>query len=187
MPTYLLTCQTCGGRRPFFFGDDLEEKTRAQIPITIACPVCRKETNWKLVSVERRLGEDRRQFDRRAMIETWYVHLTSDGSTAAEVDKRNFPRYLSPPGSYVVYQEGSGAVEDLSLGGLFIADRKPLRQGSFVNLELRLGSHTIPVKGMVRRSVPGEGMGIEFLEMPPEGKRRLKLFLANLAAPVDEG
>lgn len=96
-------------------------------------------------------------------------------------EQRNSPRVPTTPGNYVIYVEGSGAIQDLSLTGVFVVDEDPLPVGTTINFELRLHSCSIPVRGVVRRSVPGNGMGIQFVQMGPEGKILLKSYLDTLA------
>jgi hypothetical protein len=96
-------------------------------------------------------------------------------------DKRTSPRLPTSPGNYVIYVEGSGSIRDLSLTGVFVADEDPLSIGTTINFELRLPTCSIPVKGIVRRSVPGQGMGIQFVQLGPEGKILLKSYLDSLA------
>jgi len=43
-----------------------------------------------------------------------------------------------------------------------------------------LGNETVLFQGTVRRSVAGEGMGIQFTEMPREARRRLLSQIASL-------
>jgi len=190
MPTVLMNCRTCHGRRPIFVEDELTSRVFAGETLSLRCPVCREETAWEYVSPERRTGGDRRASsdrpprpDRRAKTDSAFVHLAQDGKMSSAADQRNFPRFFDVPKAYVLMVEGSGGLRDLSIGGAFISDEDPLKVGTEINLELRLGDYSIPVKGIVRRSIHGQGMGIQFLEIPPEGKRRLKVYLAGLAAP----
>jgi PilZ domain-containing protein len=97
-------------------------------------------------------------------------------------DKRASPRFLAKSGNHVIYIEGSGAIADLSLNGVFVLDPDPLPVGTHIHLELRLGANGILVKGIVRRSVAEKGMGIQFPELSREGKSRLKIHLANSIA-----
>ncbi len=96
-------------------------------------------------------------------------------------DKRTTPRVATSPGNYVIYVEGSGSIRDLSLTGVFVVDEDPLPIGTTINFELRLHSCSIPVKGIVRRSIPGQGMGIQFVQLSPEGKILLKSYLDTVA------
>jgi len=96
-------------------------------------------------------------------------------------DKRTTPRFEVGNGVYVVYVEGSGAVRDLSLNGAFILDPQPLPVGEHLRLDLRMGHVSVLTDAVVRRCVPGQGMGVEFLNVNPEGKRRLRIYIADLA------
>ncbi len=99
-----------------------------------------------------------------------------------ERDRRAFPRYRVGSGTYVIYVEGSGAIKDLSLGGLFARDSDPLPVGTKLSLELHFRNQRLPAEGVVRRSVPGEGMGIEFTSISPDAKERLRKYLAETEA-----
>ena len=96
-------------------------------------------------------------------------------------NKRNSPRVETTSGSYVLYVEGSGSIRDLSLTGVFVIDEDPLDVGTTISFEIRLSSSSIPVKGIVRRCVKNQGMGIEFVQISPEGKILLKSHLDTLA------
>jgi hypothetical protein len=93
-------------------------------------------------------------------------------------DKRASPRFSARSGSHVIYIEGSGAIADLSLNGVFVLDPDPLPVGTHIHLELRLGSHGILVKAIVRRSVAEKGMVIQFTELSREGEGGSKYTLA---------
>lgn len=99
----------------------------------------------------------------------------------ANENKRTAPRVQTSPGNYVIYVEGSGSIRDLSLGGVFVVDEDPLPVGTTISFELRLHTCSMPVKGAVRRSVPGQGMGIQFVQLSPEGKILLKSYLDSQA------
>ena len=96
-----------------------------------------------------------------------------------EEDKRASPRYKAKAGSYVTYVEGSGAIRDLSLDGVFILDPEPLPVGATIKFSLRLGTEDVPLQGIVRRSVDEEGMGIQFTDISREAKRRLRMHFAG--------
>lgn len=96
-------------------------------------------------------------------------------------NKRNSPRVQTSPGNYVIYVEGSGSIRDLSLTGVFVVDNDPLPVGTSINFELRLLTCSLPVKGVVRRSVPRQGMGIKFVQLSPEGRILLKSYLDTQA------
>ncbi len=94
-------------------------------------------------------------------------------------ENRAFPRFLVSTDTCAIYGEGAGAIRDLSLGGVFVVDPEPFPIGTSLNIELRFGDHAIPAQGVVRRSVPGVGMGIQFLEISPAVRARLKLYLLD--------
>lgn len=95
-------------------------------------------------------------------------------------DKRISPRLHVTAANYVVYTEGSGAIRDLSVGGVFIEDTSPLPEGTIFGFDLRLGADLVPVRGVVRRSVPGTGMGVQFQGLAGDSRNKLERFVANL-------
>jgi hypothetical protein len=97
-----------------------------------------------------------------------------------EKDRRASQRLKAKSGSHIVYVEGSGAIRDLSLEGVFVLDSEPLPVGATINFSLRLTARDIALQGIVRRSVAEEGMGIEFMAMSPEARRQLRLHIAGL-------
>ena len=81
--------------------------------------------------------------------------------------------YVVPPGPQV---------RDLSTTGLYLKDPRPLQRGQPVELWLRLEqAEPIVIQGMVRRVDPGEGMGIEFIQMDAAGRRRIKEFISRVS------
>jgi len=97
-----------------------------------------------------------------------------------EKSKRASQRFKSHPGSNVSYIEGAGAIRDLSMDGVFILDPEPLEVGTTITFSIRLGNETVSFKGIVRRSVPQEGMGIEFTGIPSDKRRRLLAYIATI-------
>jgi hypothetical protein len=97
-----------------------------------------------------------------------------------EKNRRASQRFKAKPGSTVFYVEGAGAIRDLSADGVFILDSEPLPVGTKITFSLILGNETVSFHGNVRRSVAGEGMGIEFTEMPLDVRRRLLSHIARL-------
>jgi len=70
-------------------------------------------------------------------------------------------------------------VRDLSQGGAFIEDPRPLPAGRMLRLLLRLDpeARAITVWGMVRRVEEGKGMGVEFVQISPDDRATLRNFL----------
>ncbi len=98
----------------------------------------------------------------------------------AGLDKRIMPRLPVTAGNYVIYTEGSGTIRDISAGGLFIEDSAPLPEGTVFSFDVRVGNSDVPVRGTVRRSVPGVGMGVQFQQLSGEGKNQLERLLVSL-------
>ena len=108
-------------------------------------------------------------------------------------DKRNYPRV--PVHLQVRYPEGvsliSSWIDSLSLGGVFIRTSRPLPIGTELTLEILIQDDPEPVRirakvvwerllsGSPRQGISGDGMGVAFLEAPPE---RLKKLLTSKGA-----
>jgi hypothetical protein len=88
-------------------------------------------------------------------------------------NRRAAQRFPAKPGTTVSYVEGAAAVRDLSMDGMFLLDAEPLPVGTKITFSLMLGHEPGSFQGIVRRSVAGEGMGIQFTETPRELRRRL--------------
>jgi len=99
-------------------------------------------------------------------------------------EKRSFPRFKAKPGANIFYVEGSGAIRDLSMDGVFVLDADPLPVGTKITFSLRLGNETVALQGIVSRSVPQEGMGIQFTEMSPEARGKLRLHIFSLRSSI---
>jgi hypothetical protein len=107
------------------------------------------------------------------------VQSAVEVETMVDKDRRTSLRYEAKAGNYVIYVEGSGGIRDLSMDGVFVLDPEPLPVGTTINFSLHLGTQDIAVQSIVRRS-DSEGMGIQFIEMSAEARRRLRLHLASL-------
>jgi hypothetical protein len=104
----------------------------------------------------------------------------------AQKDKRGSPRFKPKPGTHIVYIEGSAAIKDLSLEGMYVLDPEPLPVGSKIKFALRLGTDDIQLQGIVTRSAAFHGMMIQFADIAPEAKRRLRIHLAGLGPASEE-
>jgi hypothetical protein len=98
-----------------------------------------------------------------------------------EKNRRAAQRFKAKPGSNVAYVEGAGPIRDLSTSGIFVLDPEPLEIGASITFSVSLGSETTVLQGIVRRSVPLEGMGIQLTEVPRETRRRLVSHFACLS------
>jgi hypothetical protein len=97
-------------------------------------------------------------------------------------DRRISQRFQGKPSNYIQYTEGSGRIRDLSLEGVFVLDPEPLPAGTKIEFSLHLDTQDVPLTGVVRRSMPGEGMAILFTDLSSEAKRRIKIQIAGLVA-----
>lgn len=96
--------------------------------------------------------------------------------------KRTHPRIKPEQTVRVEYPDFVPRVRNLSISGAFIEDARPLPPGRIVPLRLWLGyKEPITMKVMVRRVVEGRGMGVEFLSMEEDDRKRLREFVG--AAP----
>jgi hypothetical protein len=98
--------------------------------------------------------------------------------TLLKNNRRASQRFTAKPGKTVFFPEGAGAIRDASIDGVFIVDSRPLVVGTQITFTFFMGNETATFRGIVRRSVAKEGMGIQFQETPRELRRRL---LSNVA------
>ena len=97
-------------------------------------------------------------------------------------ERRAHARYPISPGSFAFYALGSGVIQNLSLGGVFIEDRQAsFSLGSELDLELiHKNGESIVLRGIVRRSEPGSGFAVEFLGLTEDLRRRLETYFRAL-------
>lgn len=97
-------------------------------------------------------------------------------------DRRATPRFQGKAETLFLYGERSAPVRDLSLEGVFVLDPDPLPEGSELSFTLRAGHQDIALEGIVRHSMDGVGMGIQFAQVSAVSKRRLIIHIATLVA-----
>jgi len=97
-------------------------------------------------------------------------------------DRRAAPRFQPKPGDQIIYGVTSAVIGDLSLEGVFVLDPDPLPVGSEIMFTLQVGDQDVPLEGIVRHSVDQQGMGIQFTNVPPVSKRRLRIHTASLVS-----
>jgi hypothetical protein len=108
--------------------------------------------------------------------------------TMSPEERRGTPRFQPKPQDLVYYGDISAVIRDLSLDGVFVMDPDPLPVGSEIAFTLRAGDVDIALQGIVRHSVDQQGMGIQFTELIPVSKRRLRIHIASLVpAPAHPG
>ncbi len=96
-------------------------------------------------------------------------------------DRRRFPRHaVNAP---VEIEWGSGTLHakatDISLGGMFLKTTDPLWVNASFSARVLL-AEPLPVDCVVRRVVPGTGMGVQFDRLTTELRTQLESFLRSL-------
>ncbi len=99
-------------------------------------------------------------------------------------EKRRYHRAELPKGLWVAWQ-GSGQrfvsrVSNLSLGGVFIPTPEPPPVGTVVKLFFEVPGGEARARAVVRRTLPGRGMGVEFTNMGYQDRARLQQLLKEL-------
>lgn len=79
---------------------------------------------------------------------------------------------------YVDYPDHLARIRDLNLYGAYIEDPRPFSVGHVYRVRLWLDEEvTVTAKAIVRRSEPGSGLAVEFIEMSEEDRAHLRDFL----------
>ena len=104
--------------------------------------------------------------------------------TDAQDPRRKYPRIDLPKGIAVGWRGGgkfgTSNISSVSLGGLFISTPDPAGAGSILALIFDVPTGEVRARAIVRRCIPGQGMGVQFLNMTPEDRGRLYLLLSRL-------
>jgi PilZ domain len=72
-------------------------------------------------------------------------------------------------------------ITDLSLGGCYIENTSTLAIGFHLTMTLWLDEERIKVEGVVKTCDPVFGNGIQFLDIQPSDKAKLKGYLSSAA------
>lgn len=111
---------------------------------------------------------------------------SAKGKRATE--KRRSPRVSLTRGMTVSWQTGHqrdiSRVSSLSLGGLFIEATNPARAGETLQVQFDIPSGSVRGQGVVRRSIKGKGMGVEFTELPAGSRAGLNELMQKLLGDV---
>ena len=70
-------------------------------------------------------------------------------------------------------------MDTIALGGVYLHTLTPLAKDATTELILRLPAGKVRIRAVVRRSLPGRGMALEFVQMAPEDRARLNQFLSQ--------
>jgi hypothetical protein len=107
------------------------------------------------------------------------------GRQAKSTERRKHPR-LKCLNSVELHVQGQtapiwGKAIDLSLGGCFVEMPIPLKEGAKLKIGLWIEQSKLWANAKVASSRPGFGIGVQFLEIPPEDQERLRQFLKSIA------
>jgi hypothetical protein len=95
------------------------------------------------------------------------------------IPTREFDRYATYRALNIVYEGRSELIEvrapDISRRGMFIHVPQHFPEGAVLKLEFRLSrsGHTIKTRAEVRYSLPGVGVGVEFVDITPEDEQAI--------------
>ena len=128
---------------------------------------------------EKKFAAIENQSDSGAYIDTWQPKITED-----KEDRRSVPRFDCDRGvQYWTDQSASpitGSLDNISLGGCYVATKFPLPRYTRVQLILYLYGMKIPAQGEVRASDDGHGMGIMFTTLDKDCELRVKKAVQRL-------
>jgi len=97
---------------------------------------------------------------------------------------RRHQRISLPQGMSVAWYGGGqqqvSRVKTLSMGGLFLCGSVTLRVGSDLTVVFEVPGGMVLAEAVVRNTVAGEGMGVEFTKMNPESQALLEGLLTRL-------
>ena len=100
---------------------------------------------------------------------------------------RRYERIGLRSGALVAWQGPTGRMVSrlitLGLGGLFIEAAEPAAIGAGIKVVFNIAGGEVCARAMVRTSVQGRGMGVEFTSMRPEDRSRLSRVVRNLRCP----
>jgi hypothetical protein len=103
---------------------------------------------------------------------------------------RKYPRRKAPKGLHVAWKSGGSSTVSraatIGLGGLFLHTLDPPPSGTVMELLFDLPSGEVRAKASVRDSVPGKGMGVQFIQMQTTDRSRLDKFLAQCDKETSE-
>ena len=105
-------------------------------------------------------------------------------------NRRKYPRFRPPKGMWVGWkapgQTATSKMDSMGMGGLFLHAEKPPSPGSTIELLFDLPTGEVRARAVVRRSIPGKGMGVQFIQMRPEDRAKLNQYLLRQEAAEKE-
>jgi hypothetical protein len=99
-----------------------------------------------------------------------------------EADKRELKRYACSGGIEVRVRHSQrtgvwGSLTEISLGGCYTQMTSPYAKDSAVDFVIRVGTVEIKGHGIIRASVNGAGMGVDFVGLPDTDRERLEYLI----------
>ena len=98
-------------------------------------------------------------------------------------NRRKYTRHRAPKGMWVGWKSAGQAsvsrAEDVGLGGLYLHAANPPGKGAIIELVFDLPSGQVRAQAIVRRSVPGKGMGVQFVQMRPDDRAKVNQYMAQ--------
>jgi hypothetical protein len=82
------------------------------------------------------------------------------------------------------HQHDISRISSLSLGGLFIEAANPAPAGETLQVQFDIPGGAVLGQAVVRRSIEGKGMGVEFTELPAGSRAGLNELMQKLLGDV---
>lgn len=97
---------------------------------------------------------------------------------------RRFPRVTLPKGMLISWHGEDlqlfSRVKTIGMGGLFIAAPRPPAIGTKLRLAFEVPGGSVKAEAIVRDTIPGEGLGVEFLRMDLKDRLLLQRLMNRL-------
>jgi hypothetical protein len=95
-------------------------------------------------------------------------------------DRHGFSRIRVSSGDYAAFPGGTAPIRDLGLDGVTLEDPDPMPFGSFVRLQLHLGTEVVDCTGRVTQSDPEAGIvAIRFSDLSSATRNSLASYLTH--------
>jgi hypothetical protein len=103
-----------------------------------------------------------------------------------ESEKRDLKRYACSGGIEVRVRHSQrtgvwGALTEISLGGCYTQMNSPYAKDAAVDFVIRVGTVEIKGHGIIRASMNGAGMGVEFVGLPDTDRERLEYLIEKFS------
>jgi hypothetical protein len=115
-----------------------------------------------------------------------YEPPTPPPSAKKKEDKRELKRYACSGGIEVRVRHSQrtgvwGSLTEISLGGCYTQMTSPYPKDSAVDFVIRVGTVEIKGHGVIRASVTGAGMGVDFVGIPDTDRERLEYLIEKFS------